>query len=172
MAKDNVLSLTDKVDKKTVRDVLPEKHPEQCKANLNYLVSNEYPKSLLYHQFIFAKLNASIVRKSAMKAHGSHGNSGLDANEWQRLLTSFKSSSTDLFKEIAKLLIRIATSHLIFLLPYNSCRLIVPDKCPGVQTSFLHYQNLLHYQVLYNCQLFHLRLGQKTAVLFEKEVLV
>ena len=33
----------------------------------------------------------------------------------------------------AKLAIRIPTSHLIFLLPYNFCWLIALDKCPGVQ---------------------------------------
>ena len=74
-----------------------------------------------------------MVRKSAMKTHGSHGPSGLDANERQRLLTSFKSSSTDLCKKIAKLAIRIATSHLTFLLPYYSCRLIALDKCPSLR---------------------------------------
>ena len=43
-AKGGVRSLTAKVDKKTVLDVLREKHSEPCKANLNYLVSNEHPK--------------------------------------------------------------------------------------------------------------------------------
>ena len=49
------------------------------------------------------------------------------------LLTSFKLSSTDLCKTIAKLAIRISTSHLTFLLPHNSCRLIALDKRPGVR---------------------------------------
>ena len=74
-----------------------------------------------------------MVRKSAMKTHWSHGPSGLNANKWRRLMTSFRSSSTDLCKTIAKLAKRIATSHLAFLLPYNSCRLIALDKCPGVR---------------------------------------
>ena len=37
-AKSGVLSLTDKVDKKTILDVLRKKPAEPCKANLNYLV--------------------------------------------------------------------------------------------------------------------------------------
>ena len=74
-----------------------------------------------------------MVRKSAMKTHGNHGPSGLDANEWQRLLTSFKSSSADLCKMIAKVAKRIATSHLTFLLPYNSCQLIALGKGPAVR---------------------------------------
>ena len=68
-----------------------------------------------------------------MKTHGSHGPSGLDANEWRKLLTFFKSSSTDLCKTTAKKAIRIATSHITFLLPYNSCRLIALDKGPGIR---------------------------------------
>ena len=34
-AKGGVLSLTDKVDKNTVIDILREKHPGPCKSNLN-----------------------------------------------------------------------------------------------------------------------------------------
>ena len=51
-AKGGVLSLTDEVDKKTVLDVLREKHPELRKANLNYLVSNEHPKSLPHNPYL------------------------------------------------------------------------------------------------------------------------
>ena len=118
---------------KTVFDVLREKHPEPSKANLKYLVNNDNSETLPYHRFIFEEINASMVRKSAMKTHGSHGPSGL--------VTSFKLSSTDLCKTITKLAIRIATSHLIFVLPYKSCRLIAFDKCPDVRligiTEFL-----------------------------------
>ena len=56
--------------------------------------------------------------------HGSHGPSGVDSNEWRRFLTSFKVSSTDICGTIANVAIRIATSHLTFLLPYNSSRLL------------------------------------------------
>ena len=132
-AKAGVLSLTVKVDMKTVLEVLREKPPEPSKASLNYLVSNEHAKSLPYHQSIFEKTKASMVRKSAMKTHGIHGPSGLDANEWRRLLTSFKLSSTSLCKTIPKLAVQIATSCLIFLISHNLCRLIALDKCPGVR---------------------------------------
>ena len=71
-----------------------------------------------------------MVTKSAVKTHGIHALPVFEANE----LTSFKTSSTDLFKTIAKLAIRIATSHLIFfLLLYNSCQLIGLDKSPGLR---------------------------------------
>ena len=48
-AKGGILSLTDKVDIKTVLDILREKNLEPSKANLNYLVIIEHPKSLPYH---------------------------------------------------------------------------------------------------------------------------
>ena len=128
-AKWGVLSLTTKL---TRFDILREKYPEPGKAYLNYLVVNEHLISLPYHQSTFEELIASMVRKVCMNRHGSHGTSSLDANKWRRLLTSFKSSSTDLCKTIAKLAIRIATSHLTCL-PYISCRLIALDKCPGIR---------------------------------------
>ena len=68
-----------------------------------------------------------------MKTNGSHGPSGLDAGEWRRLLTSYKSSSIDLCKTVSKLAIRIATEELNFLNSYNACRPIALDKCPGVR---------------------------------------
>ena len=132
-AKGCFISFTDIIEMKTVLDVLREKHLEQRKANLNYLVSNERPKGLPYHQSTFEKLNASMVRKPAMKTHGSLGPSGLDSNKWRKLLTAFRSSSIDLCKTDDKLAIRIATSHMTFLLLFNSCRLVVHDKCPGVR---------------------------------------
>ena len=95
-ANSGVVSLTEKIDKKPVLVALRKKPPEKCKASLIYLVSNEHPKSLPYHQPIFEKLFASMVRKSTMKTHRSHVPSGPDANEWRRLLSSFKLSSTDL----------------------------------------------------------------------------
>ena len=84
------------------------------------------------HPFL-KKSNASLVRKSAMKTHGSHGPSGPDANKRRKLLTFFRLSSTDLCKTTAKLAMCIATTHLTFLFPYNTCQVIVPDKCPGVR---------------------------------------
>ena len=51
------------------------------KAKLNYIVINEHPKNLPHHQPVFEKLDASMVRKSSMKAHESHCSSLLVASE-------------------------------------------------------------------------------------------
>ena len=68
-----------------------------------------------------------------MKTNDSHGPSGLDAGEWRRLLTSYKSSSIDLCKTVSKSAIKIANEKFNFLNPYNAFRLIALDRCPGVQ---------------------------------------
>ena len=70
-----------------------------------------------------------------MKTRGSHGPSGLDANEWRRILSNFGQSSVDLCKTLAKLASLIATSHLETdeMAAYNACRLIPLDKNPGVR---------------------------------------
>ena len=82
-----VLFLTDKVDKKTLLDVLHERHQGTCKAIMSYQVGKEHPKNLPHHQSIFEKLNASKDRKFVINMNGSHGPSGFDGNKGQRLLT-------------------------------------------------------------------------------------
>ena len=114
-------------------DIIVEKHPAPQTANLDYVVKDPHLNTFPYHHSIFDRINASAIRRSAMKTHGSHGPSGLDANEWRRILTSFKSTSNDICKSLAKLTILIATHELCFLDAYNSSRLIPLDKCPGVR---------------------------------------
>ena len=134
--KGGILSTTEKITvggkTRTVLDILHEKHPKSQPCNPTLI--EQYPSNALpYHPQIFERINAACIRKSAMKTNGSHGPSGLDSQEWRRLLTSFKDSSSDLCKTIAKLAIRISTERLPFLKAYNACRLIALDKCPGVR---------------------------------------
>ena len=70
-----------------------------------------------------------------MKTHGSHGPSGVDANEWRRWMSNFSQSSTSLCRTVARLAVRIATEENDneALIPYNACRLIPLDKNPGVR---------------------------------------
>ena len=130
------LSTTEKITvggkTRTVLDILHEKHPKSQPCNPAF-IEQDPSNALPYHPQIFERINAACIRKSAMKTNGSHGPSGLDSQEWRRLLTSFKDSSSDLCKTIAKLAIRISTEKLPFLKAYNACRLIALDKCPGVR---------------------------------------
>ena len=121
------------IDGKTVEQILNEKHPAPAPANHKY-VSQEN-NSLPYHPSIFDQINANKVRKTAMRISGSHGPSGLDSQEWRRILTIFGQPSTDLCKTIAKITKRIATENLPDeqLEAFNACRLIPLDKNPGVR---------------------------------------
>ena len=129
-SKGGVLPINQKLGTKLVMDILVEKHPAPQTAKLDYVVKDPNLNTLPYHHSIFDRTNASEIRRSAMKTHGSHGPSGLDANEWRRILTAFKSTSNDICKSLAKLTILIATHELCFLDAYNSSRLIPLDKCP------------------------------------------
>ena len=123
---------TEKNGHKSVLDILEEKDPAPNKLNSSYAINQSEFQTLAYRPAIFEKINASIIRRAAMKTHGNHGPSGLDANEWRRILTTFKSSPTDLCKIIARLAVKSATERLTFLESYKPCRLIALDENPGV----------------------------------------
>ena len=88
--KGGVLSLTEKIDNKSVLDILKEKHPPASRCDDRYIVEKP-PNVTPYHTVIFDKNQGRIVCNAAMKTHGSHGPSGVDANE---LLSIFNQSST------------------------------------------------------------------------------
>ena len=130
--KGNVLSLQDRVGNKTVMQILQEKHPKPMTSKDSY-VTNENDHTLEHHHSIFDKINASTVRKTAMVTQGSHGPSGVDANDWRRWLSHFGQASTNLCKALAAFARRLATDQMHDLNPYNACRLIPLDKNPGVR---------------------------------------
>ena len=59
-----------------------------------------------------------------MRRHGSHGPSGLDADEWSRILTHFGQQSVEILRTIAKIAKKLATEGLYLELtePYRACR--------------------------------------------------
>ena len=129
-----VLSLDEIVKGKTVEQTLVEKHPPSEPINENYItpVSN---KTIPFLPSIFDQINDQHIKKAAMRTHGSHGPSGLDANEWRRILTHFGQQSVEISKSIAKIAKKLATEELNpeLMEPYNTCRLIPLDKNPGVR---------------------------------------
>ena len=70
-----------------------------------------------------------------MKTHGSHGPSGMNANEWRRILTHFGQQSVEISKSLAKIAQKISTEILSheLLEPYNASRLTPLDKNQGVR---------------------------------------
>ena len=50
--------------------------------------------------------------KAAIRTPGTHGLSGLDANEWRRILTHFGQQSVEISEAIANTAKRLATKEL------------------------------------------------------------
>ena len=91
--KGGVVSLTEKSDNKSVPDILKEKHPPASRCDDRYIV--EKPANVTpYHPVISDKTQGRVVRSAAMKTHGSHRPSGVDANEWRRWPSNFNQPST------------------------------------------------------------------------------
>ena len=83
---------------KTVEQTFIEKHPPSEPIDENNItpVSNE---TIPFHQSIFRQINGQHIKKAAMKTHGSHGPSSLDANELRRILTHFWQQSVEISKK-------------------------------------------------------------------------
>ena len=98
-------------------------------------IQSKHPRTLPYHPAVFEKTSARLVQKQAIKTHGSARPSGLDADDWRRLLSAFVQNSTNLCKLNAKFAKRMATSIITpdDFIAYNGCRLVALDKCPGVR---------------------------------------
>ena len=130
-----ILSPNDTINGKTVYELLKEKQPTPSQVNLNYMVEENTFESIPYHPTIFENTGASAVKKAALKTHGSHGPSGLDANDWRRIFTCFKEVSANIAKTVAKIAILLSTEKLSekSLEAYNVCRLISLNKNRGVR---------------------------------------
>ena len=126
------LAPTDLIDGRPVLDILRDKHPEGQPLEPN-CIQSEHPHTLPYHPTVFNKISARLVRKRAMKIHGSAGPSSLDADDWRRLLSIFGKISMNLCKLVAKFAKRLATSIIppYDLIAYNGCQLVALDKFPG-----------------------------------------
>ena len=69
-----------------------------------------------------------------LKMNGSSGLSGLDAGAWNKMCTSFQSSSADLWYALISLTIRMCISYNpAGIYPLLANRLIAIDKHPGVR---------------------------------------
>ena len=92
--KGGVLRLSDHVDtNRTVRDVFIGKHPSGQPTHPNSLIEDDPPE---VHPVVFESIDASVIRSVVLRTTGAAGPSGLDAANWRRLCTYFKSASSDL----------------------------------------------------------------------------
>ena len=86
---------------------------------------------------IYKRISGEMVRRAAIETKGAAGPSVMDANIWQKLLTSRKnpSSTSDLREAIAKLARKMCTEDCKYLQPFISNRLVPlkthsNDVCP------------------------------------------
>ena len=100
-----VLLLDEIVKCKTVEQTCIEQHPPSEPIDGNYItpVSNE---TIPFHPSIFDQINGQYIQKAAMRTHGSHGPSGLDANEWRQVLTHFGQQSIEISKTIVTIALK------------------------------------------------------------------
>ena len=123
----SVLPLTD-----NTMQCLHQKHPKTKQEEMLL----EGPVKLV-DGIIYDHINATLIRKCAIKTKGAAGPSGLDANFWRKIIGGnvFGAVSDDLCHAIAIMTRKLCTELLIdpdTILPLISCRLIALDKCPGL----------------------------------------
>ena len=125
------LSRKETVKGQTVEQIFIEKRPPAEPIKNNYITSCS-EDTIPFHSSTSDQKNAQKIRKAAMTTHGSHRPSGLDANEWRRILTHFGQQSVQISKTLAKIAQKISTKLLSPELfeSYNTCRLIPLDKNP------------------------------------------
>ena len=70
--KGGVLAPTDLIDGRPVLEILRDKHPEGQPLEPN-CIQSEHPRTLPYYLAVFDKISARLVRRHAMKTHGSAG---------------------------------------------------------------------------------------------------
>ena len=130
-----VLSLEETVKCQTVEQILIEKQNTSKQPVNSHKITSCSEDTIPFHSTTFDQINAQKIRKAAMTTHGSHGPSGLNANEWRRILTLFGQQSVEISKTLAKIAQKISTELLthVLLEPYNASRLIPLDKNPGVR---------------------------------------
>ena len=117
----------------SVREILEDKHPEATTAASSTLLDNEDTPEPV-NPILFYGLSPETILQSALHTQGSAGPSGLDAQAWRCMCSSFKSASIDLCAALANVGNRIATIpvHPDGLSAFVAC-LIPIDKCPGVR---------------------------------------
>ena len=115
----------------TVRDILKQKHPEGITPSA--IVSD--PMHIDPHPVIFDRITGPLIRSIALRTEGAAGPSGIDAQGWRRLCSSFQQASSELCEALASLCKRICSSYVdpCGLTAFVACRLIALNKCPGVR---------------------------------------
>ena len=88
-------------DGRTVKQHLQDKHSPGWPAMPS--VISDSPLAAETHEVIFDQLDGLLIRSTVQGMDGSVGPSGLNAGDWKRMCSSFRRTSEDLCKSIARL---------------------------------------------------------------------
>ena len=129
-------NLDDKINGKSVRDILKDKHPKGIPAANDVLMNT--PSNIQLDNLpvlIFEDISTEDIRHAALHTEGSPGPSGCDAMAWRCFCTAFGEASNGLCAALASFAKRITTSYVdpSCLSAYTASRLIPLDKSPAVR---------------------------------------
>ena len=87
------------------------------------------------HPVIFDEITGILVQLVALRTEGAAGPSGIDAQGWRRICSSFQLASSELCDALACLCKQICSTYVDprGLTAFVACRLIALNKCPGVR---------------------------------------
>ena len=91
--------IIDNTSRKTVRDVLEEKHPEPQPAHIEAFLRDA--NNVDFHPDIFENITGEVIRAAPLNTQGAARPSGLNALSWRRLCTAFGQTSNDLCAALA-----------------------------------------------------------------------
>ncbi|XP_057293937.1 uncharacterized protein LOC130622497 [Hydractinia symbiolongicarpus] len=119
-------------------NLLAEKHPRLRPKNENLLLKG--PVNYV-HEIVFDEITPELVKKCAAATKGACGPSGVDADEWRRILDSniYGDTGSDLRRAVAQMVKQLCmiemekVNQCATLEVLMSCRLIPLDKCPGLR---------------------------------------
>ena len=119
----------------TVREVLIAKHPTAAEVFPDALIGDPSSEPVEVHPVYFDRLTGAAIRQAALRTRGAAGPSGMNADNWRRICTAFKTNSTDLCEALAALARRLCCEMVdpMTISALLACRLIPLDKNPGVR---------------------------------------
>ena len=100
---DYVASTGGNEERKTVRQVLLEKHPKGRPLQLSTLSVQDSPCQEP-HPVMFEQINGALIHSTTLKTEGTAGPSGIDAVGWRRLVTSFNQSINQSYTALSPML--------------------------------------------------------------------
>ena len=114
-------------------EILQQKHPEASETSGDILLK-ETPQEV--HPVTYESINSQMVRDAIKKTREAAGPSGMDADEWHRILISgnFGNVGEDIRNSIAEMAKTLCQERgANYLAAFVACRLTLLDKQPGVR---------------------------------------